>query len=101
MRERHGATAEFAFDQCKIEMGKTRATNLFGKVACIKAEIYHFLLERFTKLVWHLTALLNFTLIWINFVFNKTTDRIDDHILLFAQSKLHAYIPFVTSLKSP
>ena len=70
-------------------MGETGSAHRFGEVTRVKPHINGFLFYIFGDFAGHLCALLDQIFMRINLFFNKAAHRVDDHLLLFAQSKIH------------
>ena len=79
--KRHAAAAQFALDQCKFKMAKPRAADLLRKVTGVKPKIEGFLFDLLGNIGRHSAAALNRIFMRVDFVFHKTADRIDDHLL--------------------
>ena len=81
MIKRHAATAQFALNQRKFKMAQARTADLFRKVAGVKPQIKCFLFDLLGNISWHRARAFNRVLMWVNFIFHKTADRINDHLL--------------------
>ena len=81
MIKRHAAAAQFALDQCKFKMAEPRAADLLGKITGVKPKIEGFLFDLLGNIGRHSATALNRIFMRVDFVFHKTADRIDDHLL--------------------
>jgi hypothetical protein len=81
MIKRHAAAAQFALNQCKFKMAEPRTAHLLREVAGVKPKIEGFLFDLLGNIGRHSARALNRIFMRVDFVFHKTTDRINDHLL--------------------
>ena len=89
VRKRHGSATQFAFDQCKVEMGQPGTADLFGEVAGVKAKINRLLLDGLCQIGGDLAGAFNLCLVGVYFLFHKAADGGNDHVLFVRKTKVH------------
>ena len=91
MCQRHRAAAELALEKRKLKIVETAATDRFRKIRGIEPHFHDLVLDGVAHLQRHMAELLDLVLERIDFRFDETPDRRDDHFLFFGQSELHGY----------
>ena len=90
--ERKGP-GDFEIQQGEVKMAKTTTAKFLrdigGKVARFDTFVPNFMAD----FDWHLTAALDFGFMWVNFIFDEASDRVDDHFLFKAESEMHVSSP--------
>ena len=71
-------------------MRQAGAAGFFGKVRGVKAQINDLALDLFAQLKGDMAKALDLGLMRVDLVFDEFADRLDDHLLFFAQTEMHS-----------
>jgi hypothetical protein len=75
-------------------MAKTTTAKFLRDIGGEVARFDTFVPNFMTDFDWHLAAAFDFGFMWINFVFDEASDRVDDHFLFKTESEMHIFSPY-------